>query len=189
MSEGYTENEIREEMTEASGVRILQEEPKDKDDVLKVEGTPVEEMREEDGDSKNTISKNKMEIIGTIVAIAAVIAIISFIPSKFKRVENECEHIAGMISSGKGYFTIETIPDSWDNMDSTFREIMLPSHEKHALEAIKYANNELGFPGSVYSDMLNTNALMGRQTEETNKYKVSWTYHPDDGLKVTYSKK
>ena len=37
--------------------------------------------------------------------------------------------------------------------------------------------------------MLKTNALMGRQTEENDKYKVAWSYHPDDGLEVTYSKK
>ena len=29
----------------------------------------------------------------------------------------------------------------------------------------------------------------GRQSSENEKYKVSWTYHPDDGLKVTYEKK
>ena len=66
---------------------------------------------------------------------------------------------------------------------------MLPSHQESALEAIKYANEELGFGDSVYSDMMNTTALMGRQTEENDKYKVSWTYHPDDGLTVTYTKK
>ena len=83
---------------------------------------------------------------------------------------------------------LETIPDSWDNMDSTVRAIMLASHQQAALDAIKYANDELGFPG-VYSQMLKTNALMGRQSEENSKYKVSWTYHPDDGLTVTYTQK
>ena len=61
--------------------------------------------------------------------------------------------------------------------------------EKNALEAIKYANLELGFSGALYNRMLETNALMGRQTEENDKYKVSWTYHPDDGLEVTYEEK
>lgn len=66
---------------------------------------------------------------------------------------------------------------------------MLPRHQKKVLEAVKYANEELDFPGSVYSDMLETTALMGRQVEENSKCKVSWTYHPDDGLKVTYTEK
>ena len=37
--------------------------------------------------------------------------------------------------------------------------------------------------------MMKTTALMGRQSAETDKYKVSWTYHPDNGLEVTYEKK
>ena len=96
---------------------------------------------------------------------------------------------AGSVASGNNYFTLETIPDTWDNMDPTVRALMLPSHQEGVLEAVKYANKELGFPGSVYSDMINTSALMGRQVEENDKYKVSWTYHPDDGLTVTYTKK
>ncbi len=139
--------------------------------------------------SINKLSKKKkLMILGAIIVVAVVVCIV-FIPSKFERVENECVHIAGSIASGKDYFKIETIPDTWDNMDSTVRSLMLPSHQENALEAIKYANEELGFSGSVYSDMMNTTALMGRQTEENSKYKVSWTYHPDDGLTVTYTKK
>ena len=30
---------------------------------------------------------------------------------------------------------------------------------------------------------------MGRQSEENEKYRVKWSYHPDDGLEVTYEKK
>ena len=37
--------------------------------------------------------------------------------------------------------------------------------------------------------MMKTTALMGRQEEETKKYRVSWTYHPDRGLEVTYEEK
>lgn len=35
---------------------------------------------------------------------------------------------------------------------------------------------------------METNALMGRQREENDKYRVSWTYHPNRGLEVTYEK-
>ena len=132
------------------------------------------------------LSKKKLGVIGAAVAIVIVILLI---PSKFDRVENKCVHIAGSVASGNNYFKLETIPDTWDNMDPTIRALMLPSHQESALEAIKYANEELGFGDSVYSDMMNTTALMGRQTEENDKYKVSWTYHPDDGLTVTYTKK
>ena len=133
--------------------------------------------------------QKKLGVIGAAVAIVAIVIVILLIPSKFDRVKNECVHIAGSVASGNNYFTLETIPDTWDNMDPTVRALMLPSHQEGVLEAVKYANKELGFPGSVYSDMMNTSALMGRQVEENNKYKVSWTYHPDDGLTVTYTKK
>ena len=87
------------------------------------------------------------------------------------------------------YFTIDTYPDSYENIDDNLIALLLPDIEKNALEAIRYANEELGFNDSVYSKMMKTTALMGRQNEETDKYKVSWTYHPDNGLEVTYEKK
>jgi len=128
-------------------------------------------------------------IIGIIAVAAVVISILVFYKPKFTRVKNECFNIAGTVTSGKGYFTLDTIPDSWDNMDATVKALLLPNHQKKTLEAIKYANEALGFNGSVYNKMMETSALMGRQSEETSKYKVSWTYHPDDGLEVTYEKK
>lgn len=84
---------------------------------------------------------------------------------------------------------IDTLPDEYKNMDATTKALLLPDVQKNALDAIKYANEELGFNGSVYSQMMNTTALMGRQSAENDKYRVSWTYHPDDGLEVTYEKK
>jgi len=50
-------------------------------------------------------------------------------------------------------------------------------------------NTKLGFSDAVYRKMLQTSALMGRQSEENSKYRVSWTYHPDSGLEVMYEKK
>ena len=134
-------------------------------------------------------SKKKIGIIGAIV-VAVVILSIVLIPSKFDMVHNKCVKIAGFVASTnpKEYFTIETIPDTYKDMLPSAREVLLAGHQQKALDAIKYANDQLGFPG-VYSQMMNTTALMGRQSEENSKYKVSWTYHPDDGLKVTYSKK
>lgn len=94
-----------------------------------------------------------------------------------------------MIVGNGDYFTIDTYPDSYENIDDNLKALLLPDIEKNALEAIRYANEELGFNDSVYSKMMKTTALMGRQNEETDKYKVSWTYHPDNGLEVTYEKK
>jgi hypothetical protein len=80
------------------------------------------------------------------------------------------------------YFTIDTIPED-------IYIAAIPNSQEKALEAIQYANEQLGFSGAVYQKMLETNALMGRQSEENKKYRVSWTYHPDYGLEVTYEEK
>ncbi len=169
--------------------KIAQVEENHIEDVNNPTETATESTAEIGDIPKKMFSKKKIGIIGAVVAIIAIVIAVTLLPSKFDRVENECVHIAGSVATGNNYFKLETIPDTWDNMDPTIRALMLPSHQESALEAIKYANEELGFGDSVYSDMMNTTALMGRQTEENDKYKVSWTYHPDDGLTVTYTKK
>ena len=138
---------------------------------------------------KPKMSKKKLAIIAAAAIAVISIALIIFIPSKFERVKSECVQIAGMVTGSGDYFMLDTLPDAYENMDATMKALLLPGAQENALEAIKYANEELGFNGSVYSQMMNTTALMGRQSAENDKYKVSWTYHPDDGLEVTYEKK
>lgn len=54
--------------------------------------------------------------------------------------------------------------------------------------SIKDMNMKLGLPDSLYNEMLQTTWSMGKQQEsfESIGVKVSWTYHPDKGLEVTY---
>lgn len=54
--------------------------------------------------------------------------------------------------------------------------------------AIQLINEAMGLPSSLYNDMLQTTWSMGKQQEtyESIGIKVSWTYHPDKGLEVTY---
>lgn len=139
--------------------------------------------------TKTKLTKKKIAFIGGIIIAVIAIALVIFIPSKFERVKNECVQIAGGVTGSGDYFIIDTCPDVYDNMDATLRSMLLPGAQENALEAIKYANDALGFNGSLYSQMMKTSALMGRQSAENNKYKVSWTYHPDEGLEVTYEKK
>ena len=49
-------------------------------------------------------------------------------------------------------------------------------------------NTELGLPDSLSKDMGQTTWSMGKQQEEFEDagVKVTWTYHPDKGLEVTY---
>lgn len=55
-----------------------------------------------------------------------------------------------------------------------------------ALLMIEKANTELGLPASIWKKMLNTNSLDGRQSESYGNIKVSWKYHPDNGMEVIY---
>jgi hypothetical protein len=139
--------------------------------------------------AKIQFTKKKIIIIAAAVVAVIAVALVLFIPSKFERVRSECLQIAGRVTGHGDYFMIDTYPDDFENMDPVLVSMLLRDTQSDALEAIRYANKELGFNGSVYSRMLETTALMGRQSEENDKYKVSWTYHPDDGLEVTYEKK
>ena len=146
---------------------------------------------------KVKLSKEMLAIIGAAAIAVILLVVLISRPSKFEKVKSECMHITGSLpGSTKGivtgsddYFMVDTYPDQYENFDAEVVAMLAPSAQEKALEAIKYANEELGFNGSVYSQMMHTTALMGRQSEGNSKYKVSWTYHPDDGLEVTYEKK
>lgn len=139
--------------------------------------------------TKPQMSKKKLGIIAVAAVAVIAIALVIFIPSKLERVKNECVHIAGRVSGSGDYFMLDTYPDAYENMDEIMKSFLLPDAQEGALKAIRYANEELGFNGSLYSQMISTTALMGRQSAENDKYRVSWTYHPDYGLEVTYEKK
>jgi len=53
----------------------------------------------------------------------------------------------------------------------------------HALNDIL---DGLGFESNVIRRMGETRALDGRQTAENDNFRVSWTFHPDDGLQVLF---
>ena len=67
--------------------------------------------------------------------------------------------------------------------------LLAPMTQKNVQEAIQYVNKELGFGKELYTQMMETTPQMGSQSVENNKYRVSWTYHPDNGLEVKYEKK
>lgn len=181
---------MSEQFTEHEGQLNETQEPNIVEDTLPVENvSPVEGSAEVPTTKKPKFTKKKIAICGIIVVAVIAIAFAFLHKSKFEKVKDECVQIAGMVTGSGDYFMIDTYPDVYENMDETVKALLLPGAQENALEAIKYANEALGFNGSVYSQMMNTNALMGRQSAENDKYRVSWTYHPDDGLEVTYEKK
>ena len=54
--------------------------------------------------------------------------------------------------------------------------------------SIEDMNEKLGLPESLNNDMLETTWSMGKQSETFKDagVTVTWTYHPDKGLEVTY---
>lgn len=133
---------------------------------------------------KRKVVNKKIAIrIGIIIAVV-ITAFTVFQMSEFERVKNKVADFCPVSSSGKGNFSIDTRPDHY-----TEEMILYLAPQDDALKGIRYANEALGFNGALYSKMLETNSLMGRQSEENRKYKVSWSYHPDDGLEVIYEKK
>lgn len=81
------------------------------------------------------------------------------------------------IASDGSYMTIDTNPLNIDDY-----------YGSDAIAAIEEINKKLGFSDSVYQKMMQTRSLDGRISEENDKFKVSWTYHPDNGMEVMYEK-
>lgn len=139
--------------------------------------------------AKKQRKKKKLIIFLAIIIVIVAAVVVFWHQNKFERVKNEVVHIVGSLEGDDDYFKIDTYPEEYNDMDEVAVAILGSGAQERALKAIRYANDELGFNGSLYSRMLETTALMGRQSEENNKYKVFWTYHPDNGLEVTYEKK
>ena len=89
-------------------------------------------------------------------------------------------------ASDGSYLKIDTNPK---NKDPDYWTSLESRKSKDSLSGIKWMNEKLGFSSSVYNDMLETNSLMGTQTASNDKYIVTWTYHPNKGLEVKYTKK
>lgn len=142
-------------------------------------------------------SRKKKLILGCAAAVV-IIAVSSSIPilrgSVFDRLTSQMLSEYPYADNARGadgsYLKIDTNP-----YDRDFEELQVweaatfARKQQDSLDGIKFMNQKLGFTDAVYSQMLETSALMGRQTAETGKYRVSWTYHPDQGLEVMYEKK
>ena len=133
-------------------------------------------------------------ILGAILLIVAVVAFVYVRGSVFDRVVSEMLSEYPYADNGRAqdgsYMIIDTNPYDKDFEEMTYVEQQIfPRKEQDSLDGIKFVNKKLGFSDAVYRKMMETSALMGRQSEENNKYRVSWTYHPDTGLEVMYEKK
>ena len=133
------------------------------------------------------LTKNiKTLIIGAIAVILVIILLASLSnPSNsvnFNKLYNEyCNSTWAEVGSDGSYLYIDTNPYDWDDDGIAYID---------AYYAIEDINKELGLPESLIKDMGGTSSLDGKQTRtyEDIGREVSWKYHPDNGLEVTYSK-
>ena len=88
-----------------------------------------------------------------------------------KTAYNNCYNKDRIFLSGDGMSLTVDSEDQWDisNMLNIYDII-----------------DKLGLPDSLKDEMAYTNALMGRRSESYEDYDVSWNYHPDNGLDVTF---
>lgn len=95
----------------------------------------------------------------------------------FNQIFEDCELDKKWATVGYdgSYLSIDTNPkDEDDYTDYT------------AYLSIYTINDALGLPDSLIEDMGHTSSLDGKQSETFEDVTVSWKYHPDNGLEITY---
>lgn len=137
--------------------------------------------------------KKKLIIIGGVILLIAVILISLFTRGNFfakavSEMLEEYPYADNTRGSDGSWLAIDTDPYDGDYSDP-MAEILHEKKASDSLGGIQFMNEKCGFPDSVYKRMMSTSALMGQQSEENKKFRVSWTYHPDRGLEVLYEKK
>jgi ribosomal protein L40E len=137
------------------------------------------------------VSKGKKSpiIVAAIAGVAVLAVILIIVLGKgggskvnLKKIYDEyCSSTWASVGSDGSYLSIDTNPD--DNDDDG---LAYPA----AYTAIKNVNSALGLPDSLINEMGQTTGADGKQTESFDDIgiTVSWKYHPDKGLEVTYKK-
>ena len=135
------------------------------------------------GKSRKTPIIAAIAAVGVIAVIAVVL--INFTGKKvdFNKLYDEyCSpYFWATVGSDGSYLLIDTNPYDWDDDGLAYPE---------AYTAIKEVNSALGLPDSLINEMGKTTGADGKQTEKFDNLGiiVSWKYHPDIGLEVTYKK-
>lgn len=144
---------------------------------------------------KEVSGRKRFVIIGGIIA-AIVIAAAVFacaVLGNGKKTANFRKMFPDLLSTSYAkidadgsYLKIDTNPDNIDSDDFGISEYLISSN---AIDAIERVNAELGFSHALLERMRNTTALQGVQSDSNERYMVTWSYHPDNGLEVIYEVK
>ena len=154
-------------------------------------GAPAQNAGPAPGRPVTPKGKGAPKFIIIAVAVVVVIAAVIFLMTQkdapaqasgpdFQKLYDEyCSSTWAEVGDDGSYLYIDTNPD--DNEDDGLAYV-------EAYSAVKDVNDALELPDSLLSDMEETTGADGKQTEDFDQVTVSWRYHPDKGLEVTYKK-
>lgn len=135
--------------------------------------------------TNNILTKKNIITLSIIIGTIIILSIIILITSKTNKKEKidlqaiydnvGCSSYYCKLATDGSYLEIDTNPSDIDDYSSYI-----------ARGYVEDINLELGFTEALYTKMGKTRALDGTLTDENENVKVSWTYHPDDGLEVIY---
>lgn len=131
-------------------------------------------------------NRKKPLIVGIIVGVVVLAVVLTVVCVHVMKMKKDFKDMYGdfggerwcTIASDGSYMKIDTNPNDVEDYV-----------EYSAWNKIKSVCKELGFSDAVIAKMESTSSLSGRQSESNDKYEVSWTYHPDNGLEVIFSLK
>jgi uncharacterized membrane protein YvbJ len=152
------------------------------------------EFSETTVNNNNIFSKFSKKQLGAIIGIASTIVLIIIIflimagtPTDFSKKYSEFNDVAWCDVDPSGeWISFDTNPYDFDSDDYPSLATMYMSD---ATDAIQEVLDDLNFSSAVYQKMLSTTWSQGIQSEENNKYVVSWSYHPEKGLEVMFENK
>lgn len=153
------------------------------------------ETPESEKTPRKTLPRKMVLLIAAgVVAVAAIAVVIYLQSTVFSRAVSamlqEYPYADNSRAPDDSYMEIDTNPydKDYDELE-LWQQLTFYKKQNDSIKGIQFLNERFGFSSAVYKKMMETTALMGRQSEETGKYRVSWTYHPDRGLEVLYEKK
>ena len=137
--------------------------------------------------NSNKITKKSKKSIFIAIVVILVIILIASCSNPANSVDfnalysQYCKSTWAEVASDGSYLYIDTNPYDWDDDGLAYPE---------AYYAIEDINKALGLPESLMKDMGQTSSSDGQQrrTYQDLGIEISWDYHPDYGLEVTYSK-
>lgn len=119
--------------------------------------------------------------IPVVAVIALIVIIFSVLVANSRKVDfadlrGQLSPLCSSISADGKSITVDSDPR--DTGTTTFLQ--------KAEQDILTINEKYGLPDALYERMMHTRALDGTQEATYGNIRVTWTYHPDNGLNVIY---